>query len=54
MDDNSNSKNALSSDTVRTTRSEAEKGEILKRCFINILKCLRVCKKTSKNTKNAH
>ena len=39
------------SDTMRTTKSESEKGEILKRCLINILKCFRVCKKSRMDTK---
>ena len=39
-------------DTMRTTTSERKKGEIIKRCLINILKCWRLCKKTSKSTKN--
>lgn len=40
---------STTSDTMRTTKSEREKGEIIKRCFINMLKCIRVCKKTSKS-----
>ena len=44
--------NSSSSDTLHTTKSERQKAEILKRCFINIFKCLRVCKKSSKNTKD--
>ena len=42
--------NSSSSDTLHTTKTERQKAEILKRCFINMLKCLRVCKKTPKNT----
>ena len=40
-----------SSDTLRTTKSERRKAEILKRCLINIMKCLRMCKKTPKDKK---
>jgi len=38
------------SDTMHTTVTERKKGEILKRCFINIMKCFRICKKTRKST----
>ena len=44
--------NSSSSETIHTTKSETQKAEILKRCFINFMKCLRVCKKSEKNTKN--
>ena len=44
--------NSSSSDTLHTTKSERQKGEILKRCFINMMKCFRICKKTRKR-KNA-
>ena len=37
-------------DTMHTTVSERKKAELLKRCFINMMKCLRVCKKTKKST----
>ena len=43
---------STTSDTMRTTKSEREKGEIIKRCFINMLKCIRVCKKTRKDKNN--
>ena len=43
-----------SSDTIKTTRSERRKAEILKRCFINILKCWRMCKKRDKTQKNTN
>ena len=38
------------SDTMRTTVTERKKAEILKRCFINMMKCFRICKKTRKST----
>ena len=38
------------SDTLRTTPSERKKAQLIKRCVINFLKCLRICKKTDKNT----
>ena len=41
-----------SSDTIKTTRSESKKAEIIKRCIINILKCWRLCKKPEKTQKN--
>lgn len=41
------------SDTMRTTTSERKKAEVVKRCFINILKCWRLCKKSSNDTKSA-
>ena len=40
-----------SSDTLRTTETERKKGEVIKRCLINILKCLRLCKKSQKDKK---
>ena len=40
-----------SSDTIRTTATERKKAELIKRCFINILKCLRMCKKPRKDKK---
>ena len=43
--------NSSSSDTLHTTKSEGQKAEILKRCFINMLKCFRICKKTRKGAK---
>ena len=38
------------SDTVRTTPSERKKAQLVKRCVINFLKCLRICKKTPNST----
>ena len=35
-------------DTIRTTKSVKEKGEMLKRCFINMIKCYRTCINTKK------
>ena len=40
------------SDTVRTTPSERKKAQLVKRCVINFLKCLRICKKTPNSTTN--
>ena len=51
MPHKSNSDITTTSDTMRTTKSEGEKAEILKRCFINIMKCFRVCKKSEMSTK---
>ena len=42
------------SDTLRTTPSERKKAQLIKRCVINFLKCWRMCKKTSKDTKPAN
>ena len=38
------------SDTLRTTPSERKKAQLIKRCVINFLKCLRMCKKSQNNT----
>ena len=51
MPNKNNSDITDTSDTMRTTKSERAKGEILKRCFINMMKCIRVCKK-SRNSKD--
>jgi hypothetical protein len=32
--------------TMATTRSLRQRGEMVKRCFINMVKCFRVCKST--------
>ena len=37
------------SDTMRTTKSERQKAQLVKRCVVNLLKCLRMCKKTRKD-----
>ena len=42
--------NSPTSDTIRTTPSERKKAQLIKRCVINFLKCLRICKKTPKST----
>ena len=42
------------SDTVRTTPSERKKAQLVKRCVINFLKCWRICKKTSNDTKTVN
>ena len=42
-----------SSDTLRTTRTMRQKGKLVARCIINLLKFWRVCcreKKTQKDT----
>ena len=42
-----------SSDTIKTTDSMKKKAHILARCFINMLKCWKICikrKKTQKGT----
>ena len=46
--------NSDTSDTIRTTPSERKKAQLIKRCVINFLKCWRMCKKTSKDTKPAN
>ena len=40
------------SDTMRTTKSERRKGQVIKRLFINFLKCFRMCKKSQRDTKH--
>ena len=46
------SKNSSTLTGMETTRSMKRKAKMLSRCFINILKCWRMCKKTKKDTKN--
>jgi hypothetical protein len=53
MPNKHNRNESSTNDTMRTTKSEGEKAEILKRCVINILKCFRVCKKSHMSTKKA-
>ena len=40
--------NTDSSDTLRTTKTLRERGAIVGRCFINIIKCFRSCKSKKK------
>jgi len=44
-----NKQNNSSSETLRTTASERKKAKLVQRCFINLLKCWRVCVKTRKD-----
>ena len=39
-------------DTMHTTVSERKKAELLKRCFINMMKCFKLCKKSRRDTKS--
>ena len=41
-----NKQNNDSSDTLHTTASMRKKANVVKRCFIDLLKCWRVCVKT--------
>ena len=37
-------------DTLRTSKTLREKAEVVKRCFINIVKCFRLCKSKKSDT----
>ena len=41
-----------SSSTIKTTDSMKKKAHILARCFINILKCWKICNKHKKTQKD--
>ena len=46
-----NNKNDRSLTSIETTRSMRRKAQLVGRCFITMLKCFRMCKKTPKDTK---
>ena len=43
-------KHLESSETLVTTDSEKKRAHVIARCFINIFKVFRLCRKTPKNT----
>ena len=43
-----------SSSTIRTTASVKKKAKLIARCFINFIKCWRLCKKHKKTQKDTN
>ena len=39
-------------DTIRTSKTLREKGEVVGRCVINMIKCFRMCKNKKKHSED--